>query len=553
MFNNKKIAKLEAVNNDLIQRTKALRAENAEITNYVARLSAVYQLYTGENTINELGLPKELVIDYDRLRFRSWEMLIKNHLAGLIVQKRVNWQIGSGLLFNAKPLERPFLDYYGNEEAAKVAQKKFIQDAEYLFRTFEKTNLIDYSKEKNLHELARHTDYNAAGDGDVLLIMRVKKGLPTIQVISGQCITTPFTADEIAKGNSVCEGVEFNESGEIVAYHVTVDTNLANGVFTPEPKTDRIGTKRIKAYFPGTKIRSAWLYKQSDLQKAGETRSMPLLTTCFETLKHLNDYLIANSKNAQLSAQMVIFFERDQYSQGEKVFNTSGLDSLGMSAPEDPSSCATDPEVEASANAAEYKLNGNGIVGDLPKGVKAKILNPNSQINQESYIKSTLQTLAAAIGAPYEVLVSSYNSNYTASMGARSDFQHTLDVLTELIPANQLYRKVYNMFIYLQVLSGGIECPPLLKAYQDNDELTIQAITNSTFEGVKLKPIDPKKFIESLRAQIPELYREHVPFNTLENLVNQASGGDFEGVLTQVSNEALQIKVPEEPQDPSTE
>jgi hypothetical protein len=138
-------------------------------------------------------------------------------------------------------------------------------------------------------------------------------------------------------------------------------------------------------------------------------------------------------------------------------------------------------------------------------------------------------------------------------MGARSDFQHTLDVLTELIPANQLYRKVYNMFIYLQVLSGGIECPPLLKAYQDNDELTIQAITNSTFEGVKLKPIDPKKFIESLRAQIPELYREHVPFNTLENLVNQASGGDFEGVLTQVSNEALQIKVPEEPQDPSTE
>jgi len=177
----------------------------------------------------------------------------------------------------------------------------------------------------------------------------------------------------------------------------------------------------------------------------------------------------------------------------------------------------------------------------LPKGVKAKMLNATSQSDQAEYLKSTMQTLSAAVNQPYEVLISSYNSNYTASMGARSDFQFILDISTELIPANQLYKKVYDMFIYLQILSGAINCPPLLKAYNSEDIITIQALTNSSFEGTKLKPIDPLKFIKSLREQIPAKYRDSIPLNTLENLVNSASNSDYESVLTQVNNEIDQL------------
>ena len=549
MFGKKTIEKISSVNQDLQEKTHKLSSENAELTNLLGRYAINYQLFTGENTINELGVPKEIIIDYEQLRVRSWEFLLKNHLAGLMVQKRVNWQIGSGLLFNSRPFEKPFIDYYGSEEIGKEKQRKFIQDTEYLFRNFAKTLLSDYSGEKNLHEIARNTDFNACGDGDVLLLMRIKNGFPNIQVISGQCVTNPIlTNDEVQKGNSVNEGVEFNDKNEVVAYHILIQTDISNGVFTPEPKNLDFGTKRISAFFPGTKIRSAWLYKQSDLQKQGETRSMPLISHIFETLKHVNDYLIANSKNAQLLSQMVFAYEKDQNSTVEKVFNDNSLSSLNMGAPLESAECATDAEVAMSANAAEFKLNGNGIVMDLPKGVKAKILNPNSQSDQGDYLKSTMQTLSAAIGQPYEVLISSYNSNYTASMGARSDFQFVLDVLTELIPANQLYKKVFDMFIYLQVLKGGIDCPPLLKAYNDDDIITIQAITNSSFEGTKLKPIDPLKFIKSLKEQVPEKYRELIPYNTFENIINAVSGGDYEGVLTQVANEASQIPKDLEPE-----
>lgn len=541
IFNSKKIEDLKKVNTDLIEKTHALKAENAEMQNSIAGISSMFQVFTGENTINELGIPKEIIIDYESLRTRSWEFLLKNHLAGLIVQKRVDWQIGTGLLFNSKPYLKPFLDYYRDEDQALETQTKFIRDCEYLFRNFSSTKLLDYSNEKNLHELTRHADYNASGDGDVLLIMRIKKGLPTIQVISGQCVVNPVITEEIPEDNSVCEGVEFDETGKIVAYHVWVDTDISNGVYTPNPSRVDFGTERIEAYFPNTDLRSSWLYKQSDLQKAGETRAMPLLAHVFETLKHVNDYLVANSKNAQLMAQLVFALEKDQNSSGERVFDAPGLNSLNMSAPEAAASTATDAQVAATANAAELKLNGNGIALDLPKGVTAKMLNPQSQSDQADFIKSTMQTLSAAVKQPYEVLVSSYNSNYTASMGARADFQHILDIGTEMIPANQLNRKVFDMFVYLKVLDGSIECPPLLQAYNNNDTITIQAITNSSFEGTKLKPIDPLKFIKSLREQIPSKYRDLIPLNTNENLVNAASGSDFESVITQVKNEVKQL------------
>jgi hypothetical protein len=93
------------------------------------------------------------------------------------------------------------------------------------------------------------------------------------------------------------------------------------------------------------------------------------------------------------------------------------------------------------------------------------------------------------------------------------------------------------MFLYLQVLKGEFVCPPLKKAYEKNDIITIQAISNSVFEGTKLKPIDPVKFIDSLRKQLPFKIRENVPLNTIENLINAASGGDYEGVLNQLMNE----------------
>lgn len=539
---SKKIQKLAEINQELIYKTEELKRENAEITNSLARISGLFQIFTGENTVNELGIPKEIIIDYEKLRIRSWEFLLKNHLATLMAQKRVNWQIGSGLLFNAKPSERPFLEYYKDPKLASEKQHEFIEQVEYLFRNFLKTKLVDYASEKNLNELARHIDYNACGDGDVLLILRVKNGLPNIQAISGQCVVNPVLS-EIAEGNRICEGVEFNQKSEVVAYHVLLDTNTSNGVFGILPTDTKIGTQRINAYFPGTNIRAAWLYKQSDLQKMGETRALPLLAQLFETLKHVNDYLIANSKNAQLLAQMVFAYEKDENSTGERVFNEPGLSSLGMDAPVSTASTVSDADAAAAANEAEYKMKGNGIVMDLPKGVKAKILNPNSQTNQAEYLRSTMQTISATIGQPYEVLVSSYNSNYSASMGARADFQFVLETFTEIIPANQLYRQVYNMFVYLQVLTGKIDCPPLLKAYRDNDQITIQALINSNFEGTKLKPIDPVKFIESLRAQIPAQYRELVPLNTLESLVNSASGSDYESVLTQVRNEVMQLEV----------
>jgi len=542
---SKKIDTLEGINSDLQEKTSTLVSENHKMNGILNTMMGYdFETFTGESTYNELGLPKEVLIIYEALRVRSWAFILKNHIASLIVNKRVNWLIGSGLLFNAKPFDKPFIDYYGKEKGEKK-QREFIAQAEYQFRNYADTTQSDFEKRNTLHEAARHVDYNACGDGDVLLIMRVKDGYPNMQAISGQCVVNPSLVDsEIAKGHSVCEGVEKNANGEVVAYHVLIETNISNGVYIPNP-TDPLnfGTKRVPVYFKGNKnIKQAWLYRASDLQKLGETRAMPLMSHIFETLKHVNDYLIANSKNAQLLAQMVFFLEKDQNSDGSKVFGSNTLNVAGMGDTTPVDQVASDADVALYANKIERKLNGSGIVGDLPKGVKAKLLNPTAQSDQAEYLTSTLSTIFAQSGTPYEVMMSTYNSNYSASMGARSDYQYNLDVMTEIIPSNQLYKMNYKLFLYLQVLKGDIDCPPLIKAYQDNDIITIQAITNSTFEGTKLKPIDPLKFIKSLREQLPERIRNHVPLNTTEKLINAASGGDFESVVNQIANETKIIE-----------
>jgi len=526
-----KVNELSKINAELIEKTTALNESNHKMNAIVAGSLFSYETLTGETNVGDLPEVKEFIIWYEKFRQRSWSYIYKNHLANLIVTKRVNWLIGSGLLFNSRPSDTPFTDFYGAANG-KIKHREFIQKLEYQFRNYINTKAVDYSKNNNLHELARQIDFNASADGDILILMRVKNGFPNIQVISGQCVTNPFNYS-LPSGNTINEGVEMNGKGEIVNYHVLVNKSTSKTEIKAIETEISYYTESIPVYFKGTNIRQAWLYRSSDLQKAGETRAMPLLSYMFETLQHLNDYIIANAKNAQLKAQMVVAFEKDAASTGEKVFGDVKINVAGIS--DNVNEEITDTSLLSETT--ERKLKGNGIVIDAPKGVKVKQVNDKAQSDQGDYVKSTLTTLLAGTIFPLEVTLGTYNSNYTASMGARSDAQYNLDVTTEIIPSNQLYKMVLNMFLYLQVLKGEIDCPPLKKAYDNNDIITIQALTNSTFEGTKLKPIDPVKFIKSLRMQIPEKIREQVPLNTIENLVNAASGGDFESVNNQVVNE----------------
>jgi capsid protein len=528
-----KVNELSKVNTELLEKTSALNESNHKMNAIIAGSLFGYETLTGETNIGDLPEVQEFVIWYEKFRLRSWSYIYKNHLANLIVTKRVNWLIGSGLLFNSRPSDTPFLEYYGDDKG-KIEHRNFIQKLEYQFRNYISSKEIDYARNNNLHGIARFVDFNACGDGDMFLLMRIKNGYPNIQAISGQCIINPMLPGvELKTGHTLNEGVESNSKGEVVGYHVLVNKGTSNTEIKQIGEGYQYETEFVPVYFSGTNIKQAWLYRASDLQKSGETRSMPLLSYMFETLQHLNDYIIANAKNAQLKAQIVMAFEKNADSTGEKVLGSSNISVAGIT----DNTTIENIDSSALASATEKKLAGNGIVIDSPKGVTVKQVNDKSQSDQGDYVKSTLTTLLAGTIFPLEVTLGTYNSNYTASMGARSDAQYNLDITTEIIPSNQLYKMVLEMFLYLQILKGEIICPPLKKAYEQNDIITIQAITNSTFEGTKLKPIDPVKFIKSLREQLPEKIRNLVPLNTIENLVNAASGGDFESVNNQVVNE----------------
>ena len=198
--------------------------------------------------------------------------------------------------------------------------------------------------------------------------MRIEKGYPNIQVISGQCVINPMLPiSDIQIGHTINEGVETDKKGQVVAYHVASNKNTSNSAYTANPENSEYGTVRVPVYFKNTTFRQAWLYRASDLQKLGETRAMPLLSNIFESLQHVNDYIIANAKNAQLSAQMVIMLEKDANSTGERVFSDNTINVAGMSDTVVTESVASDAEVAACANNMEVKMKGNGFIGETIK------------------------------------------------------------------------------------------------------------------------------------------------------------------------------------------
>ncbi len=83
---SKKVDKLSALNTDLQTKTSELKAENTKMASIFGQVMGYqYEYFTGETNINELGIPKEIIIVYKSLRVRSWEFLLKNHSQIIII------------------------------------------------------------------------------------------------------------------------------------------------------------------------------------------------------------------------------------------------------------------------------------------------------------------------------------------------------------------------------------------------------------------------------------------------------------------------------------
>ena len=467
------------------------------------------EYFDGEKTPGDLGAPVVTFPDYYGARERGWELQLTNDVAKLIMNKWSVWLVGKGLRFNAVPPK---------DRIPNFNRDNFIANVEYRFRTHMNSRYSDYSSMVSFHQKAKEAYYNAKVGGDDLAVYRIENKRVTVQLIDGANIATPIS---YSGTNEILDGVEYDSRGQHVAYHIYNEAGNYDRVLATDPKT---GLRRAVLIY-GSKFR------------LNETRGLPMLIEDYEKIKNIERYVDATVKNAEVSSEVVFVNEHDNSSTGEDVWKTGVPQGLsGRSKEVDLKEFPTAKGVQKNMSRITKGAAINNTIG-----ASMKMLKPNAEGTMPDFLKSNLKLVFASAGIPYEVAMSVYESNYSASRAAIKDWEHNLDVETDYF-AQQFYQPFYELFLYNEVLNRNVDAYQLVQAYLKKDYITIQSINKATYTGVSVPSIDPLKEINAIRKTLGD---ETTPLTTYEQATEQASQLDFVEVQEQIRVEKTKISTPE--------
>lgn len=395
--------------------------------------------YDGEKYPGGLSAVDELFgLDYWALRARSNELFHKNAYARGIVRRLVTNIINTGLHLESTPDEQ----IIGLQEDSLLDWTESVESRFFLYNST--PEIVDNKRLRNGGELQRVAKAESIISGDVLMVLRQhpRFKLPVVQLIPGDRIQTPY--DKIANDNIV-DGVEMDANGRHVAFYVKDEKNplkyakiLARGKNTGRPQ--------------------AKLIYGCDKREDG-VRGVPLLGIAIQPLAEIDRYRDATQRKATLNSIVVAAVERGP---GNKK-KSKPLTGKGAS--------RRDTEVEVVTDSGESR---SISFADLVPGLNIESLNNEEKItffnnngvdiNFGAFEASIIMGLAWALEIPPEILLLSFNKNYSASQAAINEFKMYLEKEREKFGA-EYCDFLYQDWFLSMVLLGKIEAGTYVQDY----------------------------------------------------------------------------------------
>jgi capsid protein len=335
-------------------------------------------------------------LDYWALRERSNELFHKNAYARGIVRRIVTNVIYDGLHLEATP-EKNILNL----------QDEFIDDwserVESRFYLYNQTpEIIDFKKRRNGGELQAQIKTEAIISGDCLVVLRQspKYRLPTVEIISGDRVQTPVG---MLSNENIIDGVELDKSGRHVAFYVIDDNNS-------------LGYTKILARGRNTGRLQARLIYGCDKREDG-VRGVPLLAIAIQPLAEIDRHRDSAQRKATLNSVVVAAVERGANAKAK---------SKPLTGKANRRDAAVDI-VDAGGNSRRVSF------ADMIPGMNFENLNPDEKItffnnngvdiNFGAFEAAILMGVAWALEIPPEILLLSFNKNYSASQAAINEFE----------------------------------------------------------------------------------------------------------------------------------
>ncbi len=488
-------------------------------------LSPIYFApFTGEKTPGEMGAAKNYIPQYNHLRIRSWQSYLESEITQSIINKYILWVMGNGLRLQSEPM----IDIL-NDEGINFDPKTFIKQTENRFKLWSKCKYSDYSLMTNLNFIAKEAKKNALIGGDVLVVLRLINKNITVQLIDGDNVMTPFLDNKLIKDaedrkNIIKDGIEIDVKGEHIAYYVLTRKN-----YKAEFEFERILRK-------GSRTKRTMAFMVYGLKyRINEVRGIPLISALMETLTKIDRYKEATVGSAEERQKIAYAIEHGTQSTGENPLLGKTVQARNLGQGEATETKSTS---EYEAAATKIATTTQKQVFNMPVDAQLKLLESKNELYFKDFYDSNIIGICAAIGIPFEVARSMYNSNYSASRAAIKDWEHALKTARNDF-SQQFYQNIYNLWLDVEVLKGKIQANGYLKAIKDQNYIALEAYRTARWMGANVPHIDPLKEVKAEREKLGD---KETPLQSYEQTAENLGLGDWSQNMEKIDQEKKLIK-----------
>lgn len=363
--------------------------------------------------------------------------------------------------------------------------------------------------------------------GDCFVAMKQYEPTPLmpyslrLHVIEADRVRTPgkiagtVTDGRAENGNMIYDGVEVDDNGAIVAYHIA--NTYPNEIMANKPEE----FVRVKAY--GDKTGLPNIIQLMESERADQYRGVSYLAPVIEPLLQLRRYTESELTAANIEACFSAFIKTTE-SPADNPFNEVGWGDVdGL-----PGDASADAGVSDSPN--EYEL-GPGTINIMEPGEDVEFADPKRPGSGfAGFVDAVSTQVGAALEIPRELLMKAFTASYSASRAALLEAWKAFAMRRQWFTAD-FCKPIYEIWLSEAVARGRILAPgfftnPVIRA----------AYLGSKWIGPSQGMLDPTKEITA------EVLAINAGFSTHEQSTIKLNGGQWNDNITQLAIEQELLK-----------
>lgn len=450
------------------------------------------------------------------LRSRSTDLFYNSAVGAGAINSNRNNVIGAGLRVSPK-IDYKLLGLTAEE--AKEWQRSTVRE----FNLWAESNSCDLYRKNSFYDMQDIAYLSYLIDGDAWVAMKYRKPRPDnpysirIQLFEASRVCNPGAASVYGtespwsveqrnpqNGNRIISGVEIDGDGAVVAYWVA--NRVPFDLTSPAGKLEWV---RVEAF--GTRSGRRNILQISHEERPEQYRGVPYIAPAIEVLKQVSRYTTAELTAAIVKSYFTLFF-----TSGTGSSNNVG-DVLGST---------YGPHERVAPEDLDGVDVGSGTLNLLPPGIDVKAIDGSRNLSTfETFTNTLICQIGASLGIPSEVLLSRFQSSYSAARAALLQASAVFRTRRTWF-ARDFCQPVYETWLAEAVAIGRVKAPGF-----GEDPIITRAWSGADWFGPVMGMLDPVKEVNGAALRVK------YGFSTGEREAAELTGTDYDNNIDQIAIE----------------